>query len=316
MFDNKTVLVTGGAGFIGSNLCDVLIKNDLKKLIIFDNLCQSTTDNIKHLLENPRVEFVRGDVRDYEVVRECVLESDYVFHLAASNMGTSENRPRVDMETNIIGTFNVLTAAKEKPEIRIVHASSGSVIGSSDVPMPEDSTPHPTTPYAISKLSGEKYAQFFAEEFGVKVSIVRYHHVFGPRQDPTGKSGVINIFLSKILKGETPCIWGNGEQIKCFTFVLDTVDATIMVSQKDETIGEVYNVVSETRMNINELADLFIKKYAEDKSMTPTRGPAKVGENIKPNPSPEKIKKLGFKASRNFEEGIELSKQWVESIIK
>ncbi len=314
-FKDKTILVTGGAGFVGSNLCDELIGEDFKRLIIFDNLCQSRMENIKHLLEDKRVEFVHGDMRDYDSIESVVLESDYVFHLAASNMGMSNIRPRVDMETNTLGTFNLLTAARKNPGVRIVHVSTGSVLGSSDQPMKEDGILRPTTPYAISKMAGEKYAKFFADEHGVRVSIIRYFHVFGPRQDCWGKSGVINIFISRILKGKQPIIWGSGEQIKCFTFVRDTVRATILLSQDDSTIGEVYNVASDNRVSIQELADTLIEKYAEDKSMKPTYAPPKVGENMRPIPDTTKIKGLGWKTKYTFEEGIELTKNWVKSVL-
>lgn len=314
---NKTILVTGGAGFIGSSLCDELIKEDPKKIIIFDNLCQSNTDNIKQLLEDDRVEFIKGDIRDYEVIEEPVLRSDYIFHLAASNMGTSENRPRVDMGTNIIGSFNLYEAAKKNPEVRIVHVSTGSVLGSSDKPMKEDDQLQPNTPYAISKLAGEQYAKFYCDEHKLKISIIRYFHVFGPRQDCYGRSGVINIFLRRVLNGEPPIIWGTGKQIKCFTFVKDTVRATIMLSQNDDTIGQVYNVASDNRVSIQDLADIIIRKYAKDKTMKPGYAPPKVGENMKPIPDTSKIKDLGFKPvkSANFEEALDKCKQWVETIL-
>lgn len=316
IFEDKTVLVTGGAGFIGSTLSDELLKSNLKKLFIFDNLSASSTDNIRHMLLDERVEFVRGDIRDYEVVERYVLQSDFVFNLAANNIGNSIINPRVDMETNVGGTFNVLQAARKNPGVRIVHASSGSVLGSSEVPMVEDSVLKPTTFYAISKMSGEKYCKFFADEYGVKVSIIRYFHVFGPRQDMKGKCGVINIFLSDIINGKQPVVWGDGKQVKCFTYVRDTVRATIMMAEKEETIGEIYNVASDAIISIDDLAKLLIKRFALDKTMVPQYVAPKVGENLRPVPDTSKIKTLGWKAEYTFLEGLDTSYEWVKNQIR
>ncbi len=296
---NKTILVFGGSGFIGSHLADELIKCNPKKLIIFDNLSASSTDNIKHLLSDERVEFIKGDVRDYDVVEKYVLESDFVFNLSAGNVGNSVLRPRVDLETNIIGTFNILMAVRKKPEVRIVHASSGSVA-------------NPSTPYAISKLAGEQYCQLFAKEFGVKVSILRYYHVFGPRQDLNGKCGVINIFLSRILKGLPPILWGSGDAIKCFTFVLDSVRATLMLAEDDDTIGNIYDIASDTRVDIKYLANLLIKKYANNKKMEPIYAEPKIGENLALFPNKSNMKFLGWKTEYTFEQGLDITKDWVE----
>jgi len=311
-FKNKTILVTGGAGFIGSNMCDVLIREDVKKIIVFDNFCASPRSNVEHLLGDKRFELVAGDIRDFDVIRPYVLQSDFVFNLAASKLVVARERPRIDLETNIVGTFNILQAARENPAVRIVHASTGSVLGSSDQPMSENHHPNPTTLYGISKLSGEKYCQFFAKEFGVKVSIIRYFHVFGPRQDYQGTAGVINIFLSKILRGQAPTISGTGEQIRCFTFVLDDIGATLMLSQNDKTVGQIYNVASETRISIKDLADLLISRYAGDRNLKPLYTVANLGENLRPIPDTAKIEKLGFKASYTFERGLDITREWIE----
>lgn len=309
---NKTILVTGGAGFIGSHLCETLLDKEVDKVYILDNLCQSHLGNILDIMKSPKIEFVRGDVRNKVLVEDLVLKSDVIFHLAASDIGHSEISPRIDMETNVAGTLNILEAARKKPSVRIVHASSGSVIGSSDKPADEDAILKPTTLYGISKMTGEKYAAFYAEEYDIKVSVIRYFHVFGPRQNYRGKAGVINIFLSRILKGLPPVIWGNGEQLKCFTYVQDSVDATIFLAENEKAIGEIYNVASEERMTINKLALILIGMYAEDKKMKPLYAQAKVGENMKPNPDTSKIERLGFRFNYNFVTGIDKTTKWVE----
>ncbi|NQU77294.1 SDR family NAD(P)-dependent oxidoreductase [Candidatus Falkowbacteria bacterium] len=315
-FSNKVILITGGAGFIGSNMADVLIKQDVKKIIVLDNFCASKKENIAHLLDNPKFSLVTGDVRDPELIEELVQKSDIVFNLAASKLVVALEKPRTDLETNIIGIFNVLEAARKKPEVRIVHASTGSVLGSSDKPMPEDHPPKPTTLYGISKLTGENYCRFYAKEFGIKVSVIRYFHVFGPRQDYAGKAGVINIFLSRVLQGQAPLIFGTGEQLRCFTFVLDDVEATLMLASRKDTIGETYNVAAETRLSINDLAETIIEKYAADKTMKPEYGPAAQGENLRPVPDTKKIENLGFRPKYTFEQGLEITKNWIAEDIK
>lgn len=300
--NNKIYTVFGGSGFIGSHLCDSLLNYNPKKLVIFDNLSGSTVDNIKYLLKDNRVELVKGDNRDYDLVEKYVLESDLVFNLVASTVGNSIINPRIDLQTNIEGVFNILQAMKKKSEVRMVHCSSGSVVNSS-------------TPYSISKLAGEKYCQFFAKEWGVRVSVVRYYHVYGERQPIDGTSGVINIFLNKILRGLPPVVWGDGNSQKNFTYVLDSVRATLLLAQDDSTIGKVYDVASDMKISIKELAHLLINIYSDDKSMQPIYDKPKIGENFELYPDTTAIKALGWKTETSFEDGLDNCKKWVESQI-
>lgn len=314
MMDNaikdKTVLVTGGAGFIGSHICTEALKNGAKKVIALDNFVASRQKNLRHLISDKRFELISGDVRDCETITPLVKKSDIVFHEAASKLVVSLKNPRIDLGTNIIGTFNILEAARNT-DVRIIHASTGSVLGSSEEPMKEDHEKNPTTLYGISKLTAEKYCEFYAKEFGVRVTILRYFHVFGPRQDYYGEAGVINIFLSRILNGQPPIINGTGEQIRCFTYVKDDVNANFLLASKDETIGDVYNVASKTRISVKDLANKLVKKYAT-KKIEPLYGPPRQGENLKPIPNTEKIEAIGFKETVSFEQGLDLTKQWIE----
>lgn len=311
-FRNKTVLVTGGAGFIGSHLADKLLKKDPEKLVILDNLCAGSKNNISHLENNEKFEFVNGNVTDYELVKKLVENTDYIFHEAASKMVVAYKVPRTDLETNIIGTFNILEAIRNiNPEARLVHASTGSVLGSSDKPMKEDNPKNPTSLYGISKLAGENYVIHYAKELDINASVIRYFHVFGPRQDYSGEAGVVSIFLSKILNGKSPTVFGSGEQIRCFTNVSDDVNATIMLAEKKEALGEAYNVASKTRISVKELAEKIIYEYS-DKPIKIEFGPARKGENIRPIPDTNKIEKLGFEEKMSFDEGLELTKKWVE----
>ncbi len=319
LFKNKIILITGGAGFIGSHICDKALEEGAEKVICVDNFIANTQKNIEHLRNKERFEFEFefGDVADTKFITSLVKKSDVIFHEAASKFITCLKTPRVDLDTNIVGTFNILEAAKDT-KIRIIHASTGSVFGSAESPkhsMKEDYVKNPTSMYGISKLSAENYVLYYAKEFGVKATSLRYFHVYGPRQDFTGEAGVVSIFLSKVLSGKAPVIYGSGNQIRCFTYVKDDVNANILLYKNNNTIGETYNVASKNRIKVSQLAEIIIKKYGNDK-MKPVHGPPRKGENMWPIPDTSKIEKLGFEAKMAFEQGLELTKQWVEKELK
>lgn len=272
--------------------------------------------NINHLTNNKRVKIIRGDIRNFNLIKRLVKESDYIFNEAASKLVYSMDNPRQDLETNIIGAFNIAQAAlNANTSKRIIHASTGSVFGSSTTPMKENHTMNPTTPYGISKMSGEKYILYYAKEFGIKASVIRYFHVFGPRQDYSGEAGVVNIFLARVLQNKDPIVYSGGEQIRCFTYIDDDIDATLLMARSNKSVGEDYNVASKTRMSINELADIIVKKYAKIK-LKPIYGKARKGENPRPIPDTEKIEKLGFKEKVSFEDGLDRTKKWIEEDMK
>jgi len=308
-FRNKTVLVTGGAGFIGSHLADRLLNEGAEKVTVLDNFCAGASSNVSHLKDNPKVEIVEGDVQDRTFIKGICQNKDYVFHEAASKLVMSLKDPRIDVMTNVVGTFNVLEAVKDT-DSRFVYAGTGSVFGSADKPMEEGHVKDPTTVYGISKLAAEKYTLHFAKEFGLKASVIRYFHVYGPRQDYSGEAGVVSIFLSSVLKGKPPLIFSGGHQIRCFTYVSDDVDATLLLAKKNSAIGQDYNVASKARVSIKELAEMIIEKYAKVK-MQPIFGKDRPGENARPIPDTTKIEKLGFSAKIDFEDGLEKTKQWV-----
>lgn len=312
---NKYCVVTGAAGFIGSNLVDRLLQEGAQTVVGIDNLVAGRYKNIRHLEQDKRFQFIKEDIRNLASIRPVILKSDLVFNLAASKLVVSLEQPRTDLETNIIGTFNILEVLKEKKDVRLIHASTGSALGSSDKPMPEDWPAKPTTLYGISKLTAERYCMFYAREFGVKVSVIRYFHVFGPRQDYEGPAGVINIFLSRVLRNQPPIVHGTGEQIRCFTFVEDDIDATLLLTSEDKAIGQIYNVASPTRLSVKELAKLVIARYGRP-DLKMLFGPARQGENMRPVPDTHKIEALGFKARHSFDEALEKTRQWIEQDIK
>ena len=316
MFTDKVVLITGGAGFIGSHLAEKCLELNAKKVISFDNLIGSDNDNLKHLRDNSRLVEVKGDIQDYDFIKPYVEEADVIFNEAASKLVVSLKDPSIDVRTNVLGNFNILEIMRKcNSKARIIHASTGSVFGSSEKPFDETDPMNPSTVYGISKLAAEKYFLLYAKEFGLKASVLRYYHVFGPRQDYAGEAGVINIFLSRILQSQAPQVCGTGEQIRCFTYVKDVVAANLLHYQNPETIGKSYNIASKTRISILELAKLLITKYGQA-GMMPELIAARVGENLNPIPDTSRIEQLGFKESISFEDGLELTKQWIEEDIK
>ncbi|HPQ40388.1 MAG TPA: NAD-dependent epimerase/dehydratase family protein [bacterium] len=308
------ILVTGGAGFIGSHLVDACLAAGARKVTALDNFVNGQEKNIFHLRHEPRFERVSGDVRDMDTVRLLVSDADVIFNEAASKLVVSRTRPRIDMETNIAGTFNVLEAIKGTDKI-LVHASTGSVLGNTEgEAMREDHPQNPTTLYGISKSSAERYVRFYTEEFGVRACIIRYFHVFGPRQEYGGEAGVVSIFLGRVLQGKPPVIFGTGEQIRCFTYVSDDIAANFLLLEglmNGRYLGEVFNCAARTRMSVRELAETVIRKYGTP-GMKPEFGPPRPGENLRPIPDTHKIESIGFRESLTFEEGLDLTCRWVK----
>ena len=260
-------LVTGGAGFIGSNIVEELLRQG-EKVRILDNFSTGKRENIaqiKRILhqENKsktfeKLETVEGDVRSYHIVREAVAGVDFILHQAAlPSVPRSVKDPITTNEVNVVGTLNILNAANESKVKRIIYASSSSVYGDLEtLPKTEDMLPKPLSPYAVSKLAGEKYCQVFARLYGLETVVLRYFNVFGPRQDPSSQySAVIPKFITLMKEGQSPTIYGNGQQSRDFTYVTNVVEANLLACKKglEELSGEVFNIAYGKRICINEL---------------------------------------------------------------
>jgi len=251
-----TYLVTGGAGFIGSNLVEELIKRG-EKVRIIDNFSTGRHENIEEFM--PRIELVQGDIRDLDTVREAVEGVDFVLHEAAlASVTRSIEHPLATTETNINGTLNVLIAARDAKVKRLIYASSSSVYGDNpNLPKKESMIPHPLSPYAVSKLSGEYYCQVFYRIYGLETEILRYFNVFGPKQDPVSQyAAAIPKFIKAMLNGRSPSIYGDGEQSRDFTFVENVVEASILACREEKIAGEIFNIAGGKRTTINRLANL------------------------------------------------------------
>lgn len=247
-------IITGGAGFIGSHIAECLAPKH--EVIVIDNLFSGKMENISSL----PIKFEKGSITDLSFLKRIFEGVDGIFHQAAiTSVPRSVKDPLPTNEVNISGTLNVLLAAKEMNVRKVVFASSSSVYGDTPVlPKTETMTPNPLSPYGISKLTGEQYCRVFSELYGLQTVALRYFNVFGPRQDPKSEySAVIPKFITRILKNESPTIYGDGEQTRDFTFVKDVVQANIKAMESNAQ--GIFNVAYCKRISLNDLASLIME---------------------------------------------------------
>ncbi len=251
-------LITGGAGFIGSNLADHLA--DSHEITILDNLATGRKENIDHLKDHKNVTIINGSITDFDLMHEITQGIDGIFHQAAiPSVPRSVKDPITTNEANITGTLQLLVAAKENGVRKVVAASSSSVYGDTPIlPKVETMPPNPLSPYAVTKLTDEYYGKVFTELYGIQTVFLRYFNVFGPRQDPASEyAAVIPKFITRLLKNESPTIYGDGEQTRDFTFIADVVQANRKAMESDAT--GVYNIACERRISLNELAETLME---------------------------------------------------------
>lgn len=253
MADKKLYLVTGGAGFIGSHIAEALVKQG-NRVRVLDSLITGKRENIAHL--TGKLEFIEGDIRDYETTRRATEGVGIIFHEAAiPSVPRSVVEPQLNHDANSNGTFNVLLAARDAGVKRIIYAASSSAYGETEeLPKREDMLPSPLSPYAAAKLFGEYYCQVFTRVYGLETVSLRYFNVFGPRQDPSSPySGVISKFVTALLKGDTPVIFGDGEQSRDFTYIANVVDANLRAAEAPDASGQVMNMGTGKRVTLNQL---------------------------------------------------------------
>jgi len=257
-------IVTGGAGFIGSNIVEALVRRG-EYVRVLDNFTTGKTQNLVGL--DGRIELIKGDIRDLERVREAVKGVDYVLHQAAlPSVTRSIDDPITTNNVNITGTLNVLVAAREAQVKRVIYAASSSVYGDTPtLPKREEMPARPISPYGLTKYVGEQYCQLFTALYGLETICLRYFNIFGPKQDPHSPySGVISIFIKAFLDGVPPKIYGDGEQSRDFTFVANAVRANLLACDAEGAAGQVVNIACGQRTTINELADRIRKLLDSD----------------------------------------------------
>lgn len=263
----RAVLVTGGAGFCGSNLVRALVTAGAKVTVV-DSFFTGSRKNLHDLLSD--IYLAEGSVTDPALVRKHVAQCPVIFHLAARNIIVSTRNPQEDMRTNIGGTLNLLEAARESVCDRFVYASSCSVYGNSRyLPVNEDDSLNLLNPYAVSKLAGEHYTLVFYETYGVPTVSLRYSNVFGPYQDPSNAyAGVVAKFLAAAATGSPLTVHGDGQQTRDFTFVDDIVTATCLAALSPQAIGEVFNVATGKETTVSELAAEVIRITGSSSTVT------------------------------------------------
>jgi UDP-glucose 4-epimerase len=302
------VVVTGGAGFIGSNLVSAL--SDKYKVIAIDDLTTGKQDNLSDLVQQNKITFIHSSILDLNKLTEIFQNVDFVFHQAAlPSVPRSIADPILVNEINVHGTLNVLKAAKENNVKKVIFASSSSVYGDTAIlPKVETMTPNPQSPYAVTKVTGEYYCQVFKQVYQIPTVCLRYFNVYGPRQDPHSQySAVIPKFISLIKQNKSPVIFGDGEQTRDFTYIQDVVQANILAAQTDAS--GIYNIGSGLRTSVNNLV-LMIGKIL-GKEIKPVFEPKRAGDVNDSLASIERAHGFGYKPQFTLEQGLrETIKHW------
>ncbi len=319
IIENKRVLVTGGAGFIGSNIIDKII-NQNNKVICLDNFSTGKRENIQKHLSNPNFKLIEGDIRDYEICKIATQNVDIVLHQAAlGSVPRSVNDPITSNDVNVSGFINIIIAARDNGVKRIVYAASSSTYGDSkSLPKVEDVIGKPLSPYAITKYVNELYADVFSKLYDLELVGLRYFNVFGPKQDPFGAyAAVIPLFVKALKNGEQPKVNGDGSFSRDFTFVANVVqvnEKAATTSNKD-AINTVYNVACGEQTSLNELItsikDAMKSEGRDVDNILPIYGPERVGDVPHSLASIEKAKNLlNYKPSHMFNEGLNETIKW------
>lgn len=316
---SQKVLVTGGAGFIGSHLVDRLLASG-NQVVCLDNLATGNKDNLKQAKQSPLFTLLEGDIRRLENCREAVKGVKYVFHQAAlGSVPRSLHDPVTTNEVNVSGFVNMLTAAKEEGVKRFVYAASSSTYGSHPaLPKVENQIGEPLSPYAVSKYVNELYAQVFSKAYGLETIGLRYFNVFGERQDPNGAyAAVIPRFIMAVIKGESPTINGDGTQSRDFTYVENAVQANLLAASTENraAIHEIFNVAYGEATNLVQLVDhiinLLIPRLPNAQSVSIQFGPERPGDVKHSLADVEKARKLlGYEPQYSVGEGLERAVEW------
>lgn len=310
---NKNVLVTGGAGFIGSNLADELIRQGSRVRII-DNLSTGFRENLDEISGD--FEFIEGDLNDSDLLAKALQDIEIVFHQAAlPSVPRSVADPVETHNACVNATFNLLVKSKDAGVRRVIYAASSSAYGDQPtLPKVETMRPEPLSPYAAAKLMGEHYCTVFTRVYGLETIALRYFNVFGPRQNPASHySGVISRFIDALMKGGCPVIYGDGEQSRDFTYISNVVNANIRAAQTNEGLGQVMNAANGERISLNELLSV-LKEITGRSDAVADFQPERKGD-VKHSQADNAlaVKCLGYEKIVGLEEGLSRTIDWWKS---
>lgn len=315
----KHVLVTGGAGFIGSHLCDRLLELNCHVRCL-DNFSTGTKENLRDALKHPHFELIEGDITDFGTCSDAVSGCEVVFHQAAlGSVPRSVEAPLPTHHNNVTGTLNVFEACRQKTVKRVVYAASSSTYGDSPtLPKREEVIGQPLSPYGVTKLVNEIYAGVYHRLYGLEVVGLRYFNVFGSRQDPNGAyAAAIPRFIQALLRGQSPVIFGTGEQTRDFTYIENVVDANLLsaLAPAAQVAGEVFNIACGEQTTVNQLVETLRNQLAqlrpEVAAIEPSYKPARTGDILHSKASIDKATRLlGYNPSVLFAEGIARASLW------
>ncbi len=301
--NRSTYLVTGGAGFIGSNIVERLV-DEGHHVRVLDNFSTGRRENLAPWLH--RIELLEGDLRDPETVHQAVQGVDYVLHQGAiPSVPRSVDDPLTSHQCNATGTLNLLIAARDAPVKRVVYASSSSVYGDSpELPKRETMPTDPLSPYAVSKLAGETYCRAFCQVYGLETVCLRYFNVFGPRQDPGSQyAAVIPAFVTAMLDGRRPVVYGDGRQSRDFTYVANVVEANLLACRAEDAAGGVYNAACGRRTTLLELLEAL--ERVTGRQANPRFDPPRPGDVKHSVAAIDQARRhLGYEPIVGFEEGL------------
>ena len=315
---DKKILVTGGAGFIGSNLSEALLEMN-NSVVCLDNFATGKRENITHLLSNPNYTSIEGDIRNLEDCHKATKGIDFVLHQAAlGSVPRSIKDPITSNDVNVGGFLNMLVASRDAGVKRFIYAASSSTYGDSEVlPKVEDKIGKPLSPYAITKYVNELYADVFSKTYGIETIGLRYFNVFGRKQDPNGAyAAVIPKFVSQFMAGESPVINGDGNYSRDFTYIDNVIQANLLsIVANKKAVNTVYNVAYGERNTLNDLINYlqdFLSQYdAKIKDVKVVNGPNRLGDIPHSLASVDKAKKLlNYQPQYSLQDGLKEAVKW------
>jgi UDP-glucose 4-epimerase len=308
-------LVTGGAGFIGSNLVKTLLDQG-HAVRVLDNFSTGKRENLGPFQD--RIDLIEGDIRSYHIVHEAARDIEVIFHQGAlPSVPRSIHDPITSNQVNVEGTLNILNAARDTGVRRVTYASSSSIYGENPaLPKQEEMTPQPISPYAVAKLAGEKYCQVFTRTYGLETVSLRYFNVFGCGQDPQSQyAAVVPLFISAFLDGSQITVNGDGEQSRDFTFIDNVVQANILAATAPKAAGEVFNIACGARMTLNQMLN-HIRTFTENDTEV-IYGPSRSGDVKHSQADIQKARDiLNYNPLVSAEMGLRLSVEWYRAIRK